>query len=132
MLSIHHIGYLVKNIDKALLRFEELGYNAQSEPVYDEGRQADIVFLKKDGYCIELVCPHKNSDIYSLLKKTGNSPYHICYAADDLDAETARLEDMGYTVFIGRTAAPAIGDKAEVVFLYHMHMGMVELVGDNN
>ncbi|MBQ7583649.1 MAG: VOC family protein [Lachnospiraceae bacterium] len=128
MLSIHHMGYLVRNMEKALDKFEELGYKPLDTIIYDEGREAAIQFLEKDGYRIELVCPEKTSDIYPFLKRTGSSPYHICYETDDLDAEISRFEAMGYTVFLDRAAAPAIGEGSEVVFLYHFQMGIVELV----
>ena len=128
MLAIHHIGYLVRKIDKAITRFEQLGYSASKAPVFDENRGADIVFMEKDGYCIELVSPHKTSDIYPLLKKSGSGPYHICYETDDLESATAGFEAAGYTMFREKQPAPAISGTAEVVFLYSAQLGMAELV----
>ena len=128
MLAIHHVGYLVRRMDKALTGFEKLGYVLSGDPVYDESRGADIAFLEKDGYRIELVSSDKTSDIYPMLKKTGSGPYHICYETDDLEAETAGMEKLGYTVFKDRQPAPAISDRAEVVFLYNAQLGMMELV----
>ncbi|MBO5551600.1 MAG: VOC family protein [Lachnospiraceae bacterium] len=127
-MKIHHIGYLVKKMDKALPRFEELGYSVEKEPVYDEYRRADIAFLTMDGYRIELVCPHKDSEVYPLLKKLGNSPYHICYETEDPGREAALLQERGYTAFTGIQPAPAIGGQAEVMFLIHSRMGIMELL----
>jgi len=56
-MKIHHIGYLVKSMEKAQKTFTELGYRIEQETVYDDYRQIDICFLEKDGYRIELVCP---------------------------------------------------------------------------
>ena len=129
IMKIHHVGYLVRKMDRALDKFQELGYTLEEEPLPDGYRDADIAFLLNDGYRIELVCPHKTSDVYPLLKKFGNAPYHICYETENLESEEARLKDMGYTVFIPRQPAPAIGDDIEVIFLIHSQMGMVELAG---
>lgn len=128
MLAVHHVGYLVRKMDKALARFEKLGYVLSGDPVHDESRGADIAFMEKDGYRIELVSPDKTSNIYPLLKKTGSGPYHICYETDDLEAEAANMEKLGYTIFKDRQPAPAISDRAEVVFLYCAQLGMMELV----
>lgn len=128
VMRIHHIGYLVRKIDKAIVKFKELGYSVEKEPVYDEYRQSDIAFLTKDGYRIELVSPEKTSEVYPLLKKFGASPYHICYETDDIDKDTAGLKDQGYMIFTEKQPAPAIGEEAEVVFLFHSQAGMIELV----
>ncbi len=132
MFKIHHIGYLVRRLDRALEQFKKLGFESKDEAIYDTGRDADIAFMSRDGYSIELVCPHKTSGIYPLLRKTGNSPYHMCFETNDIDKETARLEAEGYTVFIPKQVAPAIGGSAEVVFLIHAALGMIELVGSRD
>ena len=55
--KIHHIGYLVKNIEKASKLFLTLGYQVEQDTVYDNYRGVDIRFLNKDGYRVELVAP---------------------------------------------------------------------------
>ena len=55
-LKIHHIGYLVKKIDKAKNTFESLGYLTRQDTVYDDIRKVNICFVEKDGYLIELPC----------------------------------------------------------------------------
>ena len=79
-LTIHHIGYLVKKINKAVNDFERLGYSAVSDIIYDDFRKIHICFMEKDGYRIELVSPADSASVVAgLLKKYKNSPYHICY-----------------------------------------------------
>lgn len=56
-LKIHHIGYLVKKIEKAKKSFEALGYLVEQDTVYDDIRKVNICFLVKDGYRVELVSP---------------------------------------------------------------------------
>ena len=76
-MKIHHVGYLVKKIDKAIKAFQALGYSYAQETILDEYRQANICFLEKDGYVVELISPvSKESVVADLIKRIGNTP---CY-----------------------------------------------------
>ena len=128
IMTIHHLGYLVKNINRAVKAFENLGYVSTSETVYDEYRGVDIVFMSKDGYVIELVSPKgKESTVSGLFKRFGNSPYHICYETDDLDGQIQILTESGYVMWEEPHPAVAISNK-KVCFLVHPYIGMIELV----
>ncbi len=127
-MTIHHIGYLVKKLDRARLAFEALGYGVEQETIRDEFRKVDIVFLSKDGYHIELVSPYDSTSVVAgLLVRTGNSPYHVCYEVADLDAAIERLRDARYVVSSDPAPAPACGGT-RVAFLVHPYLGMVELL----
>ncbi len=96
-LKIHHIGYLVKKIEKAKKTFEALGYLVEQDTVYDDIRKVDICFLVKNGYRVELVSPvSEDSVVAGLLKKYKNAPYHICYEADSPEAAYAELTENGF------------------------------------
>ena len=127
-MKIHHIGYLAKNMDKAIASFEALGYERETDVVYDSLREVDIIFLTNDGYRVELVSPKSDrSPVYATLKKLGNAPYHICYCCDDIKAEMERLRDEGYTPAGEIEPAVAIGG-ADVCFMYRRPVGLIELV----
>ena len=127
-MNVHHVGYLVKNIDKAKDTFLKLGYTAETETVYDPIRKIDICFLIKDGYRVELVSPAAEDSVVSgLVKKLGNTPYHICYSTDDFDGEVARLRAAGFMQIDKPTPAPAIGGH-RVSFFLNMAIGMIELL----
>mgnify|MGYP002509632694 FL=1 len=127
-LKVHHIGYLVKHIDKALSEFERLGYTAVSQVVFDDIRKIHICFIEKDGYRIELVSPADNSSVVAgLIKKYKNSPYHLCYETPDLDASLAALTGEGFTAIDMPTPAPALQNR-RVVFLMNPFLGMIELL----
>lgn len=129
-LKIHHIGYLVKKIEKAKQTFETLGYVTKQDTVYDEIRKVHICFLQKDGYCIELVSPASEDSVVSgLMKKIKNSPYHICYEAADPEAAYRELTADGFTAIDTPTPAPAL-DGRRVVFLMSPVIGMIELLLD--
>lgn len=131
-LKIHHIGYLVKKIEKAKKTFEALGYHIEQDTVHDEIRKVDICFLIKDGYRVELVSPVSADSVVSgLLKKYKNTPYHICYETDDYEAAFAKLRADGFlpTESLTPTPAPALGGRS-VIFLVSAAIGMIELIAD--
>lgn len=104
MMKIHHIGYIVKKIEKAILAFEDLGYVKKDDTIFDEYRQIDICFMEKDGYCVELVSPvNKESSVFGLLKKLGNSAYHICYSCPNLE-DTIEKFTRGGVYSVGAAA----------------------------
>ena len=127
-LKIHHIGYLVKKIDAAILSFQNLGYRISQNTVYDGIRKVNICFLEKDGYRIELVSPvSEDSVVYGLLKKYKNCPYHICYEKENFEEDHQALLSNGFISIDEPTPAPALQDR-EVVFLTNASMGMIELI----
>ena len=127
-MKIHHIGYLVKKLDKARSKFTELGYVEVSPVIRDEYREIDILFIEKDGYRIELVSAYTSDSVISgLHKKLGNNPYHICYETDDFEKDLSELENSGYVCYDEPHSAIAF-DNRRVVFLINPYMGMIELV----
>ena len=127
-MKIHHIGYLVKSIEKSKSLFLSLGYDLEQDTVYDEFRKVDICFLIKDGYRIELVSPKDSSSVVGeLRKKVGNSPYHICYEVESLEDAVSALAEKRFVVWDEPHEAPAINGK-KVIFLVNGQIGMIELV----
>lgn len=127
-LKIHHIGYLVKKIEKAKKTFLSLGYLPEQDTVYDEIRKVNICFLIKDGYRIELVSPAcEDSVVSGLMKRYKNSPYHICYETNDFEADYTGLTADGFLAIDAPTLAPALGGR-KVVFLSNPSIGMIELI----
>jgi len=127
-MKIHHVGYLVKTMDKAISTFEKLGFTILKSTIFDEYRKINICFIQKDGYVLELVSPTSRESIaYGLLKQYRNSPYHICYVSDDLDKDVVELSSNGYVCIDEPRFAPALEHK-RVVFLMNSSIGLIELV----
>lgn len=127
-LKPHHIGYLVKNIEKATSEFIKLGYSIINENCYDDYRKVNIVFLQSNGYVVELISPtDETSVVAGLMSKYKNSPYHICYETDDIEATSNLLTSNGFVAIDNATPAPAIGGK-RVQFFQNRFIGMIELV----
>lgn len=127
-MKIHHVGYLVANIDTAVNDFTGLGYELAGDVCVDQKRNIKIQFLKNGNYLIELVSPlNDSSPVHNMLKKNGSSPYHLCYQTKNLFAEITELKKQGYIVIAEALEAPAIASK-KVAFLYKNSIGIIELV----
>lgn len=128
-MTIDHIGYAVKRIDRAVKAFEELGFTF--EPVIDDtDRNVQISFGEKDGYRIELVCPldkTKESPVDLYLSKIGPTPYHICYRTSDFDSDSKCLKKQGFRTVVEPARAVAFGGK-KVEFLMNLGIGLIEIV----
>lgn len=127
-LKIHHVGYLVKNIKRATTAFSDLGFVATSDLIDDDYRKIQILFMEKDGYTIELVCPtDKTTKIADLARRVGNSPYHICYICHNLEETEQSLKEAGYVLCDEAHEAVAF-DNRRVCFYIHPFLGMIELL----
>ena len=104
-MRIHHIGYLIKRIERAQMAFERLGFAVSQNTVYDEFRDVDILFMKT----------------------YRNTPYHICFGSEDLLRDIRRLTEAGFTEIDRPAPAPALGGR-RVCFLMSPQIGMIELL----
>ena len=127
-MEIHHIGYAVKKIEDSINELEKLGYKIIGNKITDNLRNVIIQFIKNGDYLIELVAPlNKESPVTSLLKKQGNSPYHVCYITNNLEKKISDLGNSGFVIISDLLKAPAINNK-KVIFLYKKEIGLIELV----
>jgi methylmalonyl-CoA/ethylmalonyl-CoA epimerase len=129
-MRIDHIGYAVKNIDKAKKSMEALGYTFEPT-IEDNDRNIFIAFGELDGYRVELVAPmgEEGTPVDMYLSKIGPTPYHICYRSSDIEADIAELQKNRFKVSIPLAPAIAFGNK-RVVFMYSLSVGLIEIVED--
>ena len=129
MIRIHHIGYLIKSVEKSVEQFNSLGYRIVSDiGGYDNYRKAEIIFMEKDGYLIELVSPvSQDSSVYNLMTHYKNSPYHICYESDEYDNDLIAMNKPGWIIIEDSLPAPALGNR-RVSFFYASNVGIIELL----
>lgn len=126
-MKVDHIGYAVKNIDKARKQMEALGFSFE-ETVTDMDRNIYIAFGEMCGYRVELVAPISyGTPVDAFLEKIGPTPYHICYTSNDIKADIERLQQKRFKVTVPLAPAVAFGGK-QVVFLYSLAVGLIEIV----
>jgi len=133
--KVHHIGYLVDDINSAINEFERLGYTRQTSLLYDSVRQFHAIFIMNNGYVLELLQPtNKDSSIWGLRKRFKNSPYHICYSTFDIEAETMNLCAKGHTLLDPIRTVHELEGKPRISFLFSPQIGIIELMesGDSH
>ena len=124
---IDHIGYAVKDIEKAKKGFEVLGYVFENT-IEDCDRNIMIAFGEFDGYRIELVSPLNDlAPVELYLSKIGPTAYHICYKSSDIEADIKMLQNNRFKISIPLAPAVAFGGK-RVVFMYNLSVGLIEIV----
>ena len=139
-MRLHHVAYLVKDVENAIKAFESLGYVTTSlineDPIkYDPHRDCDIVFMyhssregDEDKDFVELVSPKsEESPVYGLMAKYKNGPYHLCFSSDDPEGDIEEMKKNGWMVIQEDAPAVAFGEK-HVTFLMHRQIGIMELV----
>lgn len=136
MITFHHMGYLVSDINKSVKAFKALGYQEMSfcgEFIKDDHiRKSDICFLKNGEIIVELVSPNSDeSPVKGLLKKFKNMSYHMCMNSDDIEHDLETLKKSGFVVFQESEYAPAINNR-KIIFLINRQIGIIELVYDAN
>ena len=82
-MQVHHIGYLVSDMNEAVQEFAKLGYSVSQSTLYDPLRLINICFMRNDATVVELIEPAENCRLFTKLqKRIGNAPYHIGYITD--------------------------------------------------
>lgn len=127
-LKVHHIGYVVRNIQKAYDIFVNLGMTKYGEIFWDDDRLSKICFLRDGEMLIELIEPQKGTELYALLKHNQVGPYHICYQVKSIDDHKDDMLRNGFLLFKDKQNARAIAPDAVVAFFMSPWVGMVELV----
>ena len=128
-MRVDHIGYAVKQMDKAIRAMEAIGYTFEPT-VEDRDRNIYIAFGELDGYRVELVAPmSEGSPVDTQLSRIGPTPYHICYRSSEIEADIERLQNQRFKVMIPLAPAIAFGGK-RVVFLQSLSVGLIEIVED--
>ena len=134
-LKVDHIGYLVKDLDRAAAAFAELGFVPVTDVIRDDmpdsagaARNVLLRFLENAGTVVELVAPlGEDSHVYERLRTCGEGPYHICYAVEDLAAQMEKMRAQKWMILRRPSPAVAFGG-APVAFLVKKGAGIVELV----
>jgi len=100
-----------------------------SDTIYDPIQNVSIAFLEKNGMPrIELVeSGPNNSPIINIIKKSGVSPYHICYKIDNIEYAINSLKKKKYLPLASPVNAVAM-DNRKICFLYNKDIRLIELV----
>ncbi len=129
LMKLDHIGYAVSDIKKTASHYVDAGWELSEE--YDEVAQnARIAFLTKQGFpTIELVAPGfgEKDPVSALLKKSGVSPYHMCYEVDDILQAMEALYEEGFVPLFMPVESVAMHGR-QICYLTSLDVGTIEIV----
>ena len=118
-MKIHHIGYVVKDLDKFKKNLPI--YDIVNE-VYDEFQKARMVLLKADNIYIELIQPKEGAFTYNFLKNEGY--HHLCYEVDSKEIADNIIKTKKMIKVLDWVYAPLL--DMDVMFAYNKNKEIVE------
>ena len=100
-MKLHHIGIVVKNIQKSLGELNQyLNFESITVPSLVGSQKVNICFLKTNNVFLELIEPaQENSPISDFVKKKGGF-HHLCFEVDDIHVELERMKKNGARVIV--------------------------------
>lgn len=129
----HHIGVAVVSIDATKPFYTAMGY-VVSETVIEPVQRVKVAYTQRinkmteGNPTIELLEPlDEKSPIQNILKRNGNTPYHICYAVSDLSETIKEVRALGFLPLGKPIPGHGLGD-ALMVFLYNSNYGLVQIM----
>jgi len=127
----HHIGIATANIERTAVFYLEAGYT-QTPVIYDPIQQVNICFLSRNSApLIELVSPFTEaSPVTEIIRKSGVTPYHICYEVGDIYDSILKLKKKRFLPLFNPIPAAALENRL-ICFLYNMDFGLIELLQSN-
>lgn len=130
MLTLHHIGVVVKDIPRAAAGYiETYGYEVKSAVIHDPQQTAHVQFLQLPGDAVylELVAPDREASKLTNALKKGGGLNHVCYSTADIEAACRDLRGRG--LFVLQPPVPAVAfDGRRIAWLMGPDGVPVELV----
>ena len=133
MNKIEHIGIAVRDLDAARQTFSQF---LDREPYKEETVESEGVttlFYRVGEVKIELLAATRpDSAIARFIEKRGEGIHHIAFGTADVDGESERLRQQGFTILNDRAKAGA--DNMLINFLHpkSLHGVLAELCQEKN
>ena len=126
-MKLHHVGYLVTNINKSINAFTLLETNIIVKEFIDNNRKAVFALLKTEGNLIELIQPMDDSSLNGLKNRYVNAPYHLCFCSREIEKQFDILREQGFFPMEEITPS-ALFEGKKVCFLFSKEIGIIELI----
>jgi methylmalonyl-CoA/ethylmalonyl-CoA epimerase len=125
-MKLHHIGYVVRDLEAALARFRDDGAEVLIEPATDPLQRVRVCLLRAGDAVLELVAPLDESSPIRARLSRGGGLDHLCYLVSDVEEAVEREVRQGALV----VCAPchAVVFDADVAFVHRRSGLVVELM----
>lgn len=128
---VDHIGIACRDIALATSEYQKLGFQKTGPVVIGQTQKVKAQFMKLGEVEIELLEPvdkdSQDNPLSSYLKTQVYKMYHICYRIHDMDAAMEYQKGLHFRQ-LGPIFPDSSHDQRKAVFMYHRHMGVLELV----
>jgi methylmalonyl-CoA/ethylmalonyl-CoA epimerase len=126
--KFHHIGIAVLSIDAIKPFYTAMGYEV-SDTVIEPVQLVKVAYARKGGCPVmELLEPlNEKSPVQNILKRMGNTPYHVCFEVPNLSDAIKEARAWGFLPL----AKPVPGrglDNAMMLFLYNKNVGLIQIM----
>jgi methylmalonyl-CoA/ethylmalonyl-CoA epimerase len=92
---LHHVGYVVSDLDAAAKSYAALGFRAGERHEIAEQKIVAMTFQSGSGW-LELIQPtDPEGPIARYMAKRGEGTHHVAFEVDDITAELERLKAAG-------------------------------------
>jgi methylmalonyl-CoA/ethylmalonyl-CoA epimerase len=112
-LRLHHVGYVVKQIDQLTETYvQRYGYETSTPVIHDPLQTAYVRFLRLPGdqSYLEFVAPDgPDSKLATATKRGGLN--HLCYSCGSIEESIKELENTGMRLISEPKIAAAFGDR---------------------
>lgn len=128
MLTFHHVGLLVKDMDFSIKHHSTLfGAENISKIFKIDSQGVNVCFVKNGaGTYIELVEPIGEDSVVSKLLKKRITYYHIGYKVENITEAIIKLESMDYKTLEMFNSEAFEGKRC--VFLFSPEAHLIELI----
>ena len=127
--KLDHIGYAVNDIATTARHYIAAGWTL-SDITDEPSQNVKVAFLTRKGFpTIELIMPggHGNDPVTQVLKRSGVTPYHLCYEVDDIEKAMEDLYEEGFVPLVAPIEAVAMGGR-KICYMCSLEVGTIELV----
>jgi methylmalonyl-CoA/ethylmalonyl-CoA epimerase len=127
-IRVHHYGLATDNLERSIETLRSLGYHI-GKITLDPVQKVRVVFASRPKESmIELICDiDAKGPTSSIVSKTGNGLYHICYEVDNLEETIMKFRDKGFLLMHSPAPAVACSDK-RIAWMYNRYIGLVEFL----
>jgi|APSaa5957512535_1039671.scaffolds.fasta_scaffold299457_2 hypothetical protein len=123
MVHIHHVGYVVKDIDEYA---SNLVKSVIVKRLYDETQEAELALIQTENVFIELIQPVKKSSFTYNFLQNGGGYHHLCYKVLSKSKAEEIIRKKRMIKVLDWVYAPLL--QADVVFAYNKNKEVVEFV----
>ena len=103
-MELHHIGIVVKNIQKSLGELSEfLDFKETTIPMEIKSQKVNVCFLKTSDVYIELIEPIENDSPVKKFSESGGGFHHLCFEVENIFEDIERMKKSGARVIVEPT-----------------------------